>query len=77
MFYPAIFTLDDINKSVGVRFPDVPEAITFGSNFQDAYHKAKEVLIFALEDYDEFPEPSLTLDQEFDPVSERLVLIFV
>ncbi|HFZ7037662.1 TPA: type II toxin-antitoxin system HicB family antitoxin, partial [Streptococcus agalactiae] len=49
LVYPAIFTQD--SDYIMVTFPDVPEAITQGEDFQEAYEMAVEVLGFALEDY--------------------------
>lgn len=49
-----------------VQFPDVPEAITQGETIEGAYEKAVEVLGFALEDYENYPDPS-----SFKEVSEE------
>ncbi|MGT2934260.1 type II toxin-antitoxin system HicB family antitoxin [Streptococcus catagoni] len=62
LIYPAIFTHDDETSSIGVRFPDVPEAITFGNNLEHAYEMAVEVLGFALEDYADYPKASSVSD---------------
>lgn len=58
LLYPAIFTPDDETTSISVRFPDIPEAITFGTDINHAYEMAVEVLGFALEDYADYPEAS-------------------
>lgn len=62
LIYPAVFTHDPETKSIGVRFPDVPEAITFGNNLEHAYEMAVEVLGFALEDYTGYPKASSVSD---------------
>ncbi|MBG9366541.1 type II toxin-antitoxin system HicB family antitoxin [Streptococcus sp. NLN64] len=70
LLYPAIFTPDTETTSVSVRFPDIPEAITFGTDMNHAYQMADEVLGFALEDYSEYPEPSdISVLQETYPDS--------
>lgn len=58
LLYPAIFTPDDETTSISVRFPDIPEAITFGTDINHAYEMAVEVLGFALEDYTDYPKAS-------------------
>ena len=59
--YPARFQRDD-NGTILVTFPDVPEAITFGRNEQDALRRAAEALEAALSIYIErrldIPVPS-------------------
>ena len=62
LIYPAVFTNDNETNSIDVRFPDVPEAITFGNNLEHAYEMAVEVLGFALEDYKEYPQASSVSD---------------
>ncbi|MGO5966066.1 type II toxin-antitoxin system HicB family antitoxin, partial [Streptococcus pyogenes] len=42
LIYPATFTQD--TDYIMVTFPDVPEAITQGEDFQEAYEMAVEVL---------------------------------
>lgn len=60
LLYPAIFTPD--GDYVMVTFPDVPEAITQGKDIKEAYEMAVEVLGFALEDYEEYPQASAVSD---------------
>lgn len=60
LLYPAIFTPD--SEYIVVTFPDVPEAITQGKDIQEAYEMAVEVLGFALEDYEEYPQASSVSD---------------
>src|SRR5882762_10247838 len=48
--FPAILTRDT-NNSYLVRFPDVPEAITFGEGKHDALRHASEALEAALSIY--------------------------
>ena len=48
--FPAILTCDT-NNSYLVRFPDVPEAITFGESKHDALRHASEALEAALSIY--------------------------
>ena len=59
--FPAILTRDT-NTSYLVRFPDVPEAITFGENRHDALRDASEALEASLSIYMEkrldIPKPS-------------------
>ncbi|AMB95148.1 type II toxin-antitoxin system HicB family antitoxin [Aerococcus urinae] len=56
LVYPAIFERED--KYIIVKFPDIPAAMTQGEDLSQAYEKAVEVLGAALEDYDDYPEPS-------------------
>ncbi|MEO1780987.1 type II toxin-antitoxin system HicB family antitoxin [Enterococcus diestrammenae] len=56
LVYPALF--DQGEKYIFVTFPDVPVAITQGKDVHEAYSMAEEVLGLALEDQNEFPEPS-------------------
>lgn len=62
LIYPAVFTHGNETNSIGVRFPDVPEAITFGNDLKHAYEMAVEVLGFALEDYTDYPKASSVSD---------------
>ncbi|HGD5999485.1 TPA: type II toxin-antitoxin system HicB family antitoxin [Streptococcus agalactiae] len=62
LIYPAVFTHDNETNLIGVRFPDVPEAITFGNDLKHAYEMAVEVLGFALEDYTDYPKASSVSD---------------
>lgn len=62
LIYPAVFTHDNETNSIGVLFPDVPEAITFGNDLKHAYEMAVEVLGFALEDYTDYPKASSVSD---------------
>lgn len=73
LFYPAIFTPD--GDYIMVSFPDVPEAITQGENIQEAYDMAVEVLGFALEDYEEYPEASAPSDIHLDNNQSSVALI--
>ena len=58
--YPVILSKDVSN--VIVEFPDVPEAITVGSNVKEALEWAEDALIMAFTDYlddkRKIPEPS-------------------
>lgn len=54
--YPAILTPDD-NGTVRVTFPDVPEAITFGDDEDDALRQAVDALETALSFYVEGRRP--------------------
>lgn len=62
--YPVILTPDD--GTVLVTFPDVPEAITFGANEDEALHHAVDALETALSFYVDarkpLPEPSVRPD---------------
>lgn len=59
--YPVEFTPDD-NGTVMVTFPDVPEALTFGDDEDDALARAPDALETALagyiQDRREIPRPS-------------------
>lgn len=74
-YYPAIFTKDPESKSIGVRIVDVPEAITFGKNMDDAFNKACEVLEFALEDYKTYPKITHLEDIKTQDKNSSVVLI--
>lgn len=58
--YPLLLIPD--SDGYLVKFPDIPEAITFGSNRDEALEMAKDALITALEfyfeDLREVPRPS-------------------
>ncbi len=48
LYYPAIF-LKEADGRYSVSFPDVPEALTCGENFENAIEMAKECLGLCLE----------------------------
>lgn len=73
MLYPATFTKD--GDYILVTFPDVPEAITQGKDFNEAYEMALEVLGFALEDYTDYPAPSDVSQLQKDHPDSTIVLI--
>lgn len=54
--YPVILTPDD-NDTVLVTFPDVPEAITFGADEEEALLQAVDALESALSFYVEARQP--------------------
>lgn len=58
LYYPAIF-LKEYNGRYSVSFPNVPEAITCGNNFDNAAEMAKECLELCikerLEENEEIP----------------------
>ena len=58
--YPAILYKD--GECVGVRFPDLPGCVTFGSDYQDAIASAKDALgghlLCLEEDGDSIPSPT-------------------
>ena len=60
--YPVILTPDEIDGGFVVTFPDVPEAITQGSDFTDALAQATDALEEAIAGRirrgDPIPEPS-------------------
>lgn len=62
--YPVILTPDD--STVLVTFPDIPEALTFGINEEDALVNAVDALETALSFYvdarKQLPEPSIIPD---------------
>ena len=59
-YYPAIF-LNESDGRYSVTFPDLPEAMTCGDNFENAMEMAEECLGLCLEgrreDHEEIPEP--------------------
>ena len=54
--YPAIFTTNEDN--ITITFPDIPEAITQGKDWAEAYEMAQEVLGMVLEDCTDYPKPT-------------------
>lgn len=58
LYYPAIFLKEDDGR-YSVSFPDVPEAITCGYDFENAVEMAKECLELCIkgrmEDNEEIP----------------------
>ena len=63
MKYPVTLTRDD-NDTFLVRFPDVPEAITYGDTREDALGRATAALLTVfdafMKDRRDVPEPSIT-----------------
>lgn len=59
--YPVTFTHDE-NDTIIAEFPDVPEAMTIGSDEKNAIDRAQDALIVALsgyiEDHRDIPPPS-------------------
>ena len=59
-YYPAVF-LSESDGRYSVTFPDLPEAMTYGENFEDAMEMAEECLGLCLEgrreDNEKIPEP--------------------
>lgn len=70
-YYPAVFH-SELDGRYSVTFPDLPEAITEGNDFERAMEMAEECLGLCLEgrkeDHEEIPEPSFdkieTLENE-------------
>jgi antitoxin HicB len=60
--YPASFLPEENGKGVHVRFPDLPEALTGGSDFEDTLAQAVDCLAEALAGRiargDDIPVPS-------------------
>lgn len=60
--YPAIFLPEENGKGFHVRFPDLPEALTGGSDFEDTLAQAADCLAEAIAGRirrgDEIPAPS-------------------
>ena len=63
--YPVIFTPDD-NGTILVTFPDIPEAVTFGDDEDDALLRAvdalESMLAAKMVDREDIPTPSSTDD---------------
>ncbi|HET9811872.1 MAG TPA: type II toxin-antitoxin system HicB family antitoxin [Sphingomicrobium sp.] len=61
MNYPVNLTSDD-NGTILVRFPDIPEAITFGIDRTEALENAGDALVIAIGEYiqgrRDVPQPS-------------------
>lgn len=75
LLYPAIFKHGD--TAITVTFPDIPEAITQGKDLNEAYQMAVEVLGFALEDYQEYPQASPTSQVQADNPDAEVALISI
>lgn len=75
LLYPAIFKHGD--TAITVTFPDIPEAITQGKDLNEAYQMAIEVLGFALEDYQEYPQASSTSQVQADNPDAEVALISI
>jgi predicted RNase H-like HicB family nuclease len=73
MMYPALFIQD--GKYIRVEFPDVPDAMTSGVDFNEAYEMAQEVLGLVLEDYQEYPKPSQLSEVQSDGAAIVLIPI--
>jgi antitoxin HicB len=83
--YPVKLEADD-NGTILVTFPDVPEAITFGENGQDALRRAAEALEAALSIYMDkrldIPKPSRPRTRRtsvvgLSPLSEAKVALYL
>jgi antitoxin HicB len=63
--YPVTFTPDD-NGTILVTFPDIPEAVTFGDDEDDALLRAvdalESMLVAKMVDREDIPTPSSTDD---------------
>lgn len=63
--YPVTFTPDD-NGTILVTFPDIPEAVTFGDDEDDALLRAvdalESMLAAKMVDREDIPTPSFTDD---------------
>ena len=75
LLYPAIFKCGD--TAITVTFPDIPEAITQGKDLNEAYQMAVEVLGFALEDYQEYPQASSSSQVQADNPDADVALISI
>ncbi len=75
LLYPAIFKYGD--TAITVTFPDIPEAITQGKDLNEAYQMAVEVLGFALEDYQEYPQASSSSQVQADNPDADVALISI
>lgn len=75
LLYPAIFKHGD--TAITVTFPDIPEAITQGKDLNEAYQMAVEVLGFALEDYQEYPQASSSSQVQADNPDADVALISI
>lgn len=75
LLYPAIFKHGD--TAITVTFPDIPEAITQGKDLNEAYQMAIEVLGFALEDYQEYPQASSSSQVQADNPDADVALISI
>lgn len=75
--FPAIFKVNS-DKSVWVKFPDIPDCFTDGESFDDGVSNALDVLGLHLSELEcmgkPIPEPSLFLDLELSG-PEVLVMI--
>ncbi|RLK62540.1 HicB family protein [Atopobacter sp. AH10] len=59
VIYPAVFTPEEGNPNIlNVKFPDVPGALTFGSDLKEAMFNASEALALMLYDEKNLPVPS-------------------
>ncbi|MFD0716163.1 type II toxin-antitoxin system HicB family antitoxin [Paenibacillus sp. GCM10027626] len=83
--YPAVFdyTYDNTGQpeAITVTFPNLPGAITEGSNEEEAVHNAKECLslhLYGMErDGDEIPSPSSLRDITLDSADQVVTFIDV
>jgi antitoxin HicB len=69
--YPVRMLPDD-NGTILVTFPDVPEAITFGENEQDALARAAEALEAALAGY---IDKNVDIPRPSQPKTKRTIVI--
>jgi antitoxin HicB len=75
-FYPAIFTFEE--DGVSVDFPDLDGCFTGGSDLNEAFHLARDVLAGYLsileEEGKEIPAPSIDLDFDLGE-NQKLMLV--
>lgn len=48
--YIALFETDEKADGVGVIFPDIPECISSGKNYEEAFKNAHEILAYILDE---------------------------
>ena len=60
-YYPAVF-LSESDGRYSVTFPDLPEAMTYGENFEDAMEMAEECLGLCLEGRRKHTNADLKID---------------
>ncbi|MFD1125654.1 type II toxin-antitoxin system HicB family antitoxin [Lentilactobacillus raoultii] len=74
--YPAIFEPDTKVDAINVTFPDVPEAITYGRNEEEAAYYANDALGLALVSRGNLPKASSVKDVKLSK-DQYVVLIAV
>jgi len=75
LFHWGCFETDRETGLVEVNFFDIPNAVTFGKDIEDAYFMAIDVLAATLADYPELPKSSSYEDLRVELTDENILVL--